>query len=166
MKKGTGDDPFADEPESVDEADSTADTERKPDEDDEGQTDDAGTIPTDLTASELPTAASADQQERTEAQADGSGSTAPTASQSVDALPYLAQRQLRGQSVKANRHQIPFLLRSEVQDGERALHRMVEETLDQNVNKTDLREAAYVLAQRQPEAVAAVLREWGIEYLE
>jgi len=166
MKKGTGDDPLADEPESADEDDPVDDTEHTPDEDDEGQADDTGAIPANLSANELPTAAPTEHEEGIETQADGSGPTPSTTSQSIDALPYLAQRQLRGQSVKANRHQIPFLLRSEVRDGERALHRMVEETLDQNVNKTDLREAAYVLAQRQPEAVAAVLREWGIEYLE
>lgn len=90
----------------------------------------------------------------------------PDMNRSVASLPYLAKRQLRGLSVKDERNQIPFFLRDEVQRGEKALHRTVEDELGQDVNKTDLREAAYVFAQQHPNGVAEILRNWGIEYLE
>lgn len=97
----------------------------------------------------------------------GTGTNAtPDMNRSVASLPYLAKRQLRGLSVKDERNQIPFFLRNEVQRGEKALHRTVEDELGQDVNKTDLREAAYVFAQQHPEGVAETLRKWGIEYLE
>lgn len=147
MKKGTGDDPFANE--SEEEAEPNADVPRE----------EAGDI--DEQAAVAATAASAPSKEQVEEY-----ETSTTAAQSADDLPYLARRQLKNKSVKADRDQVPFFLREEVQESERELRRVVEDELGQEVNKTDLREAAYVFAQRNPEGVAEILREWGIEYLE
>lgn len=80
-------------------------------------------------------------------------------------LPYLARRQLKNKCVKADREEVLFFLREGTQASERDLRRAVEEELCQEVKKTNLREAAYVFAQRNPEGVADVLREWGVEYL-
>lgn len=137
MKKGSGDDPFASE-----------DTEAQSSKVETHEESDSGTMET------LSKPSAADE-ERT-----------PTIPQPSDELPYLASRQLKNKSVKADRDQIPFFLRATVQEGERELRRAVEDALNQEMNKTDLREAAYVFAQRHPEGVADVLREWGIEYLE
>lgn len=138
MKKGAGDDPFADEPELEPE-----------------------TVEED--AVETVEAASSGGDE----QGNGAVTTVESSSPSVsDDLPYLARRQLKDKSVKADRDQVPFFLRQQVQQGERELRRAVEDDLGQEVGKTDLREAAYVYAQRNPEGVADILREWGVEYLE
>lgn len=145
MKKGTGDDPFADEVE--DELGSDAEKERR----EEAAQDEAASV-TATTISETPGTSPVDDQ--------GSSGT-----QSANELPYLARRQLKNKSVKADRDQVPFFLRERIQEGERDLRRAVEDELGQEVNKTDLREAAYAFAQRNPEGVAGVLREWGIEYL-
>ena len=138
MKKGAGDDPFADEPEPESAA--------------EGQTNDEENVESSsgqVTVTETPPGATGDEQ--------------PSPG---DDLPYLARRSLKGRSVKADRDQVPFFLRETVQEGERTLRRAVEDDLGQEVNKTDLREAAYVYAQRNPDGVAEILREWGVEYLE
>ena len=138
MKKGAGDDPFADEPEL------------------EPETEEEDAVETVETASS-----------RGDEQANGAVTTVESSSPSVgDDLPYLARRQLKDKSVKADRDQVPFFLRQQVQQGERELRRAVEDDLGQEVGKTDLREAAYVYAQRNPEGVADILREWGVEYLE
>ena len=137
MKKGSGDDPFASE-----------DTEAPSSKIETHEESDGGTV-------ETVSKPSSTDEERP--------STIP---QPSDELPYLASRQLKNKSVKSDRDQIPFFLRTTVQEGERELRRAVEDALNQEMNKTDLREAAYVFAQRHPEGVADVLREWGIEYLE
>lgn len=134
MKKGTGDDPFAEE----EDGDDSGDNEIQP------EYEDPDTTPTEPSP------------ESTELQSREKGGD----------LPYLARRQLKNKSVKADRDQVPFFLRSTVQEGERDLRRDVERILGQEVGKTDLREAAYVYAQRNPEGVAEILREWGVEYLD
>ena len=139
MKKGSGDDPFASDDEEGEEPSTDVD--------------DTADLEAAAAATTEPATASDNQ-------------PASAAAQSADNLPYLARRQLRNKSVKADRDQIPFFLRGTVQQGERDLRRALEDMLSQEVNKTDLREAAYVFAQRHPEGVADVLREWGIEYLE
>lgn len=138
MKKGTGDDPFADDdadPEDSEESESVESTGGK----------------SSVLADTAPGAT--DDESR-------------ASSTAGDDLPYLARRQLKNKSVKADRDQVPFFLRENVQQGERTLRRDVEELLGQEVGKTDLREAAYVYAQRNPEGVAEILREWGVEYLD
>lgn len=145
MKKGTGDDPFADEAE--DEPDADAEEKRG----EEAARDEAATVAATTVSETSETSPTGEQ---------GSSRT-----QSRNELPYLARRQLKNKSVKADRDQVPFFLRERIQQGERDLRRAVEDELGQEVNKTDLREAAYAFAQRNPEGVADVLREWGIEYL-
>jgi hypothetical protein len=148
MKKGAGDDPFAEE-DPDNERDVSKETEEG------ASTDGRSEMIAPTTASEsatIPTSAK--------------GESPRSIQQSTEELPYLARRQLKSKSVKTDRDQIPFFLREEVQRGERDLRLAVEEFLDQEVNKTDLREAAYVYAQRNPEGVVEVLHEWGIKYLE
>ncbi|WP_160135480.1 hypothetical protein [Halococcus salsus] len=139
MKKGSGDDPFANEGSEVELQSSESETR-----------DEIGESTPEILS---------------EATSTGTETTS-SVSQPADDLPYLARRQLRNKSVKTDRDQIPFFLRSSIQEGERDLRREVEDSLSQEVNKTDLREAAYVYAQRHPGGVVEVLREWGIEYLE
>ena len=81
MKKGSGDDPFA--------SDDEEDEERSTDIDDRADLDSA-------TAAVVRSPAAENQ------------SVSTPDPQSADSLPYLARRQLRNKSVKANRDQIPF----------------------------------------------------------
>ena len=74
-------------------------------------------------------------------------------------LPY----KLRREKVNAGREQVPFFLRKEVIDAEGDLQDNLEEELGENVYKSDYREAAMIVAQRKPELVAEVLREWGYD---
>lgn len=83
------------------------------------------------------------------------GSSRPT----EQSLPY----KLRREKVNAGREQVPFFLRKEVIDAEDDLQDTLEEELDENVYKSDYREAAMIVAQRKPELVAEVLREWGYD---
>jgi hypothetical protein len=76
-----------------------------------------------------------------------------------ESLPY----KLRREKVNAGREQVPFFLRKEVVNAEGDLQDTLEELLDENVYKSDYREAAMIVAQRNPELVAEVLREWGYD---
>lgn len=78
---------------------------------------------------------------------------------SMDAIPY----KLRRDKVNKGRQQVPFFLRDEVIESEAELQTALEEMLDESVYKSDYREAAMVVAQRNPELVASVLREWGYD---
>ena len=205
MKKGVGDDPFADgseEKETNERArtndrggatdgevstegtdvaeESDARTEERRDRTVEDETDSttdgkAAAAVTDVstsrTESENVDEAGGDESTTEDDEADTSDSErsandASSAAASVQELPYLARRQLRNGSVKADRDQVPFFLRTEIKGSERDFRRAVEDELGQEINKTDLREAAYVFAQEHPEGVAEVLRKWGIKYLE
>ncbi|MFC7131427.1 hypothetical protein [Haloferax chudinovii] len=77
----------------------------------------------------------------------------------MDSLPY----KLRRDKVNEGREQVPYFLREEVIDGEDELQDTLEELLDEKVYKSDYREAAMVVAQRNPELIAEVLREWGYD---
>lgn len=85
-----------------------------------------------------------------------SNSTAPA----VDSIPY----KLRRSQVNEGREQVPYFLRQEVIDAEAQLKETLESELGETVYKSDYREAAMVVAQRQPELVAEVLREWGYDF--
>ncbi|KTG16554.1 hypothetical protein [Haloferax profundi] len=74
-------------------------------------------------------------------------------------IPY----KLRRDKVNEGREQVPYFLREEVIDGETELQDTLEELLDEKVYKSDYREAAMVVAQRNPELIAEVLREWGYD---
>lgn len=90
----------------------------------------------------------------------GHGTMVVSSSRAPTEPPYV----LRRSTVKEGRDMVQFFLREEFVDGERDLRRDVEEILDTDVSKTDLREAAYSYAQDHPEEVAEILLEWGYEY--
>lgn len=83
------------------------------------------------------------------------GSQRPT----MDSLPY----KLRRDKVNEGREQVPYFLRQEIIDAEADLQDTLEDVLGENVYKSDYREAAMVVAQRNPELIAEVLREWGYD---
>ncbi|RJT07204.1 hypothetical protein D3261_03890 [Halococcus sp. IIIV-5B] len=74
-------------------------------------------------------------------------------------MPY----KLRREKVNAGREQVPFFLRDEVVEAESDLQDALEEMVGENVYKSDYREAAMVVAQRNPKLVAEILREWGYD---
>lgn len=78
----------------------------------------------------------------------------------VDSIPY----KLRRSKVNEGREQVPYFLRPEVTASEDRLKQTLEEELEETVYKSDYREAAMVVAQRNPELIAAVLREWGYDF--
>lgn len=78
---------------------------------------------------------------------------------SMDSIPY----KLRRAKVNEGREQVPYFLREEVIDAEGELQDTLEELLGESVYKSDYREAAMIVAQRNPELVADVLREWGYD---
>lgn len=78
---------------------------------------------------------------------------------SMNSIPY----KLRREKVNEGRDQVPFFLREEVINAEDEFQDTLEEILDENVYKSDYREAAMVVAQRNPELVVEVLREWGYD---
>jgi hypothetical protein len=78
---------------------------------------------------------------------------------SMSAIPY----KLRREKVNEGREQVPYFLREEVIEEEDNLQDSLEEILDEHVYKSDYREATMVVAQRNPELVAEVLREWGYD---
>lgn len=77
----------------------------------------------------------------------------------IESLPY----KLRRERVNEDREQVPYFLREDIIESESELQDTLEEQLDENVYKSDYREAAMVVAQRNPELVAEVLREWGYD---
>ncbi len=144
MKPGAGDDPFAD-----DGNDPFAEGGDEEDGHDAGPAEDGDRGRVQITSDEE---ASADADgENGESASDGTGS---------GGIPYVYRRD----TVKEGRDQIPIFLREHVREGERDLRRELESLLGEDVAKTDLREAAMVVAQRHPELVADVLREWGYDY--
>ena len=77
----------------------------------------------------------------------------------VDSIPY----KLRRGNVNEGREQVPYFLRPEITAGEEQLKQQLEAELDETVYKSDYREAAMVVAQRNPDLIAEVLREWGYD---
>lgn len=77
----------------------------------------------------------------------------------MDSIPY----KLRREKVNEGREQVPYFLREEVVEAEDELQDTLEELLGENVYKSDYREASMVVAQRNPELIAEVLREWGYD---
>jgi hypothetical protein len=78
---------------------------------------------------------------------------------SMDAIPY----KLRRDKVNEGRQQVPYFLREDVIEAEDDLQDALEAMVGESVYKSDYREAAMVVAQRNPELVAEVLREWGYD---
>lgn len=88
-----------------------------------------------------------------------SGADQPEQRPAMSSIPY----KLRREKVNEGREQVPYFLRDEIIDAEDELQETLEELLGEDVYKSDYREAAMVVAQRQPELVAEVLREWGYD---
>lgn len=92
-------------------------------------------------------------------------STKSTASESesqrptMESIPY----KLRRDKVNEGREQVPYFIREEITEAEDELHDTLEEILGEDVYKSDYREAAMVVGQRNPELVAEILREWGYD---
>lgn len=78
---------------------------------------------------------------------------------SMESIPY----KLRRNKVNEGREQVPYFLREDVIEAEDDLQDTLEERLGEDVYKSDYREAAMIVAQRNPELVASVLREWGYD---
>jgi hypothetical protein len=77
----------------------------------------------------------------------------------MQSIPY----KLRRDRVNEGREQVPFFLREDVIDAEDGLQDSLEGMLGEDVYKSDYREAAMIVAQRNPDLVAEVLREWGYD---
>jgi hypothetical protein len=86
---------------------------------------------------------------------DTDGEERPT----LESIPY----KLRRDRVNEGREQVPYFLREQVIDAEDDLQDSLERRLGEPVYKSDYREAAMVLAQRNPHLVAEILREWGYD---
>lgn len=78
---------------------------------------------------------------------------------SMSSIPY----KLRREKVNEGREQVPFFLREDVINAEDELKDTLEEMLGGTVYKSDYREAAMIVAQRNPDLIAEVLREWGYD---
>jgi hypothetical protein len=93
-----------------------------------------------------------------------SSTTSETESQrpTMDSIPY----KLRRDKVNEGREQVPYFLREGVLEAEDELQDTLEELLGEKVYKSDYREASMVVAQRNPELIAEVLREWGYDLAE
>jgi len=72
-------------------------------------------------------------------------------------LPYIHSRD----GVKDGRTQRPVFLRDHVESGIDELVAEMEQELGEDIYKTDVTEAAMVVAQEHPELVQETLEEWG-----
>lgn len=151
MKSGAGEDPFddlsgADDPDGETETDTTAE---HSDSDPDDEVDAGDPVP---------------EHSKTES---ASSSSSGNDTIAVDDLPYIARRNVRGESVKSGRDKnILFELRPEIADREEQFIDELEAELGTDVSKTDAREAALAAIWARPELVAPVLEEWGLGYFE
>lgn len=199
MKKGSGDDPFADLEEEDDEADdsggephgsdvevdgspdsseesSSSTTERYTDSGGSGAADstahgdaetadstgDVDAEPTDSTVGTSETADSTSEAPQKDAVTDESGDDGMSKAE-ADGIPWVLRRS-RVKEDRENVHQ--FFLREEYSTREDEILESVADELDmrqKDLQKLDVREA--MVAAADPEDIAAVLREWGYEYL-
>lgn len=90
--------------------------------------------------------------------------TPPTTSTSsrvsTESIPYKFKRD----DVMDDRKQVPFYLREEVIKDEDEFISQLKELVGEDIPKADAREAAMMVAHRNPEKVAAVLWGWGFDY--
>ena len=77
----------------------------------------------------------------------------------MSSIPY----KLRRNKVNEGREQVPYFLREEIIEDEDELQETLENLLGEDVYKSDYREAAMIVAQRNPELIAEVLRKWGYD---
>jgi hypothetical protein len=187
MKKGSGDDPFADLDDDDEADDSTvepqgsdAEDDRAPDSNDEPDssttgryTDSAGSgspTPTDDAPAETTesTGSSDEKPEPTGSSAEKDDTTEPDEADAMskaeaDGIPWVLRRS-RVKEDRENVHQ--FFLREEYSTREDEILEAVAAELDmrqKDLQKLDVREE--MVAAADPEDIAAVLREWGYEYL-
>lgn len=139
MKSGASEDPFAEEEEAETNEEET-----------EQQTGDP-------TAEEEPSDTAPPAQ-------DASDANRETKQAGQQDLPYLVRRKLQNKPIQHERDRIPFYLRDHVLEGEKDFKRAVENTLNADVPKADLREAAYIVAQRHVDEVVTELREMGYDW--
>jgi hypothetical protein len=159
MKSGTGDDPFAEEPEGEpDEAE--PDLELDEDSSTESTEEETNTEPDSETKTEAQPSETPENTPET-----GPSDTDPgTSSGQIDSqdIPWV----LRRDGVKDDRpNMTQFFLRDATDQAERGFQQDVENILNKDVYLLDLREAAYQVAMDHPEEVAAVLEDWGYDYL-
>jgi hypothetical protein len=77
---------------------------------------------------------------------------------SIDQIPYI----LRRKKVNEGREQKPFFIRPDVYHEDQLIDELTA-MIGEQPPKSDVREAAMVAAQRNPELLAGVLREWGYD---
>jgi flagellar biosynthesis/type III secretory pathway M-ring protein FliF/YscJ len=77
-------------------------------------------------------------------------------------IPYKFKRD----GVMDGRKEIPFYLREDVIEDEDEFISQLKEFVGEDIPKADAREAAMMVAHRNPEKVAAVLRDWGFDHQE
>ncbi|RRJ29971.1 hypothetical protein [Halocatena pleomorpha] len=141
MKTGTGDDPFADDPDPTEQEEQGIDTEDTANDDQDKETSDQKEV------------VSTDESEENET---GEGLK-------QDDIPWV----LRRERVKDGRPEmIPTYVRQETADAEPEFVRDVEKIVGRDVYKFDVREAAMLVAMEHPEEVAAQLNDWGYKYLD
>lgn len=153
MKSGTGEDPFADDPEP-------------PDQDEETVSESQATEDVPDTASNETSIAdeSGDTGEPAKKEApDEREETEPRDGLDRDDIPWV----LRRSRVKDDRPEmIPMYVREETANREPEFVRTVEEAVGKDVYKFDVREAALLVAMNHPEEVAEQLNRWGYEFLD
>lgn len=143
MKSGAGDDPFAD-----------ADTDDEP-------TDDSAADESEVEVEEVRSDRASPEPTVEPERSQSAGRM------SVDELPYIARRNVRGESVKKGRDKnVLFELRPEIAEREDEFVAELERRLGTDVPKTDAREAALAAIWERPELVVPVLEEWGLGYFE
>lgn len=82
-------------------------------------------------------------------------------------LPFIARRNARGDNVKAGRDKRRlFELRPDIAEKEVPFLEDLERKLDEEVPKTDAREAALAVVYDRPDLVADKLEEWGVNYFD
>jgi len=131
MKQGSADDPFADDPTDEDTSEDGPGAKRT----DQPQSDDETVSDTALS----------------------SGGMDTTTTPQKQSLPYIHARN----GVKDGRTQRPVFLRPHIEEGIDDLVDQMEDEFGETVYKTDITEAAMVVAQENPELVLATLEEWG-----
>lgn len=147
MKSGTGEDPFADDPEPTNQDQTDQDQQS-------------------TTTTPAPEESHADSPADETAVSDEESSTRTDETDeglNQDDIPWV----LRRSRVKDDRPEmIPVYVREETADRESEFMRAVEDAVGKDVYKFDLREAAMLVAMNHPEEVAEQLNSWGYEYLD
>lgn len=109
-----------------------------------------------------------EQESADESEPDMSTNTTATDTDiNMNDLPYLVDRQMRGAGVNADRtKQLQLSVRPFVADVEESLIDDLDDRVDGPVYRGDIREAALIVAEENPELIAEKLREWGVEVLD